>query len=33
MGISGILGNLVTTKETDQIFWRIIFILGVLLGP
>ena len=23
MGISGILGNLITTKETDQKFWRI----------
>ena len=33
MGISGILGNLITTKETDQKFWRIIFILGVLIGP
>ena len=32
MGIS-ILGNLITTKETDQKFWRIIFILGVLIGP
>ena len=29
----GILGNLITTKETDQKFWRIIFILGVLIGP
>ena len=33
MGISGILGNLIITKETDQIYWRIIFILGVLIGP
>ena len=33
MGISGILGNLIVTKETDQKFWRIIFILGVLTGP
>ena len=33
LGISGILGNLITTKETDQKFWRIIFILGVLIGP
>ena len=33
MGISGILGNLITTKETGQKFWRIIFILGVLIGP
>ncbi len=33
MGISGILGNLITTKELDQKFWRIIFILGVLIGP
>ena len=33
MGISGILGNLIITKETDQKFWRIIFILGVLIGP
>ena len=33
MGISGILGNLITTKENDQKFWRIIFILGVLIGP
>ncbi len=32
MGISGILGNLIATKETDQKFWRIIFILGVLIG-
>ena len=33
MGISGILGNLMTLKETDQIYWRITFILGVLIGP
>ena len=33
MGMSGILGNLIATKETDQKFWRIIFILGVLIGP
>ena len=33
MGISGILGNLIAAKETDQIYWRIIFILGVLIGP
>ena len=33
MGISGIIGNLITFKETDQIYWRIIFILGVLIGP
>ena len=33
MGISGILENLIATKETDQKFWRIIFILGVLIGP
>ena len=33
MGISGILGNLISTKETDQIYWRIIFILGVLIDP
>ena len=33
MGISGILGNLIATKVTDQKFWRIIFILGVLIGP
>ena len=33
MGISGILGSLIITKETDQKFWRIIFILGVLIGP
>ena len=33
MGISGILGNLIITRETDQKFWRIIFILGVLIGP
>ena len=25
--------NLITHKETDQISWRIIFILGVLIGP
>ena len=33
MGISGIIGNLITHKKTDQISWRIIFILGVLIGP
>ena len=33
MGISGILGNLMTLKETDQIYWRIAFLLGVLIGP
>ena len=33
MGISGILGNLITLKETDQIYWRIAFLLGVLIGP
>lgn len=33
MGISGILGNLITLKETDQRYWRIAFLLGVLIGP
>ena len=33
MGISGILGNLITLKKTDQIYWRIAFLLGVLKGP
>ena len=33
MGISGILGHLITLKETDQIYWRIAFLLGVLIGP
>ena len=33
MGISGILGNLMALKETDQIYWRIAFLLGVLIGP
>tara|TARA_Y100001934_G_scaffold274071_1_gene365477 strand:+ start:763 stop:1197 length:435 start_codon:yes stop_codon:yes gene_type:complete len=33
MGISGILGNLITLKEIDQIYWRIAFLLGVLIGP
>ena len=33
MGISGIIGNLITYKETDQKYWRIIFILGALAGP
>ena len=33
MGISGIIGNLITHKETDQTYWIIIFILGVLIGP
>ena len=33
MGISGILGNLMTLKETDQRYWRIAFLLGVLIGP
>ena len=31
--ISVILGNLITTKENDQKFCRIFFILGVLMGP
>ena len=33
MGISGIIGNLITSKESDQIYWRMTFILGVLIGP
>ena len=33
MGISGILGDLISFKEKDQISWRIVFVIGVLTGP
>ncbi len=33
MGISGILGDIISFKEKDQISWRIVFVLGVLMGP
>ena len=33
MGISGILGDIISFKEKDQISWRIIFVIGVLTGP
>ena len=33
MGISGILGDIISFKEKDQISWRIIFVIGVLIGP
>ena len=33
MGISGILGDIILFKEKDQISWRIIFVIGVLIGP
>ena len=33
MGISGILGDIISSKEKDQISWRIVFVIGVLTGP
>ena len=33
MGISGILGDIILFKEKDQISWRIVFVIGVLIGP
>ena len=33
MGISGILGDIILFKEKDQIKWRIVFVIGVLIGP
>ena len=33
MGISGILGDIISFKEKDQISWRIVFVVGVLTGP
>ena len=33
MGISGILGDIISFKEKDQIKWRIVFVIGVLTGP
>ena len=33
MGISGILGDLISLKENDQLSWRIVFVAGVLIGP
>ena len=33
MGISGILGNLITVKDPDLANWRIVFIIGVITGP
>ena len=33
MGISGILGDIISFKEKDQISWRIVFVIGVLTGP
>tara|TARA_B100000963_G_C22356238_1_gene549527 strand:- start:198 stop:626 length:429 start_codon:yes stop_codon:yes gene_type:complete len=33
MGISGILGDIISFKEKNQISWRIVFVIGVLTGP
>ena len=33
MGISGILSNIILFKEKDQVSWRIVFVIGVLIGP
>ena len=33
MGISGILSDIISFKEKDQISWRIVFVIGVLIGP
>ena len=33
MGISGILGDIITFKEKNELNWRIVFIIGVLIGP
>lgn len=33
MGISGILGDIILFKEKDQISWRIVFVIGVIIGP
>ena len=32
MGISGILGDIILFKEKDQVSWRIVFVIGVLIG-
>ncbi len=32
MGISGILGDIILLKEKDQVSWRIVFVIGVLIG-
>ena len=33
MGISGILSDIISFNEKDQISWRIVFVIGVLIGP
>ena len=33
MGISGILGDLISFKENEQFAWRVIFVIGILIGP
>ena len=33
MGVSGILGNLISFKENEQFAWRVIFVIGILIGP
>ena len=32
MGISGILGDIILFKEKDQVSWRFVFVIGVLIG-
>ena len=32
MGISGILSDIFLFKEKDQVSWRIVFVIGVLIG-
>jgi len=32
MGISGILSDIILFKEKDQVSWRIVFVIGVLIG-
>ena len=33
MGVSGILGDLISFKENEQFAWRVIFLIGILIGP
>ena len=33
MGISGILGGIVRPAARDDVLWRLLFVVGALLGP
>ena len=33
MGISGVLSDLMFDRDTNNLIWRVVFIIGVLIGP